>query len=158
GFQRLDTSQPRWTRAVDEQTRSRAAAVLQGLLSDGDGAVRNTAKQALDAIQALPPGTILVSSPCHGNCIVSDLTMPSAVFFEMRTRLALLDIASLDSAQRQRGVWKLIGRTETSAEALATLLQDDDPQIRTAAAIHLDSVVFPAAVPGWIALLGDDDA
>jgi beta-lactamase regulating signal transducer with metallopeptidase domain len=157
GLQGMDSSQPAWTRTVDEETRGRVAGILQGLLSDGDGAVRDAARQALDAVQAVPAGTVLISSPCRGNCVSSDLTMPAAVLFEMQARLALVEIARQDRESRLHGAWKLIGRTESSAEALARLLQDDDPQVRTAAAIHLDSVVFPAAVPGWIALLSDRD-
>jgi beta-lactamase regulating signal transducer with metallopeptidase domain len=157
GPERLDFSQVQWTRPIDEETRRRVAAVLSGLLGDSDGQVRDAAQQALDAIGDLPPGTVVVSSPCHGNCVVAG-TMPSALIFEMKTRLAMLEIQSRDRTQRYRGVTRLMGRTESSAETLVQLLQDDDPQIRVAAAIHLDSVVFPGAVPGWIALLGDSDA
>jgi hypothetical protein len=158
GSGRMDFSQLQWTRSIDEETRRRVAGVLTAALRDGDGEVRDTAQQALGAIANVSAGTALVSSPCRGNCVVGDARMPSAVFFEMQTKLALLELQSGDSALRRRGIGRLMGRTESSAAALAELLQDADPQIRALAAIHLDSVVFPAALPGWIALLGDSDA
>jgi hypothetical protein len=161
---RMDLSQIQWTRPVEEETRRTVVGALTAALRDGDERVRAAAQQALDAIAQVPAGTVLVSSPCRGNCVgeVGDPLVPSAlafsphsIMFEMRTKHALLELQSSDSAVRQRGVGRLMGRTESSA--VAELLQDTDRRVRTLAAMHLDSVVFPPAVPGWIVLLGDSD-
>jgi beta-lactamase regulating signal transducer with metallopeptidase domain len=163
---RMDLSQIQWTRPVEEETRRTVVGALTAALRDGDERVRAAAQEALDAIAQVPAGTVLVSSPCRGNCVgeVGDPLVPSAlafsphsIMFEMRTKHALLELQSSDSAVRQRGVGRLMGRTESSAVALAELLQDTDRRVRTLAAMHLDSVVFPPAVPGWIVLLGDSD-
>jgi HEAT repeat protein len=58
---------------------------------------------------------------------------------------------------RRQAVTKLWRESETGAETLAELLRDPDPQIRRLAAIRLDSVTFPPAVPAWIDLLADQD-
>jgi beta-lactamase regulating signal transducer with metallopeptidase domain len=163
---RMDFSQIEWTRPVEEETRRTVAGALTAALRDRDERVRAAAQQALDAIAQIPGGTVLVSSPCRGNCVgeVGDPLVPSAlafsphsIMFEMRTKQALLELQSSDSAVRQRAVGRLMGWTESSAVALAELLQDTDRRVRTLAAMHLDSVVFPPAVPGWIVLLGDSD-
>jgi len=157
GSDRVDISQAHWSRSVAEETRRRIGDVLSRLVGDSDDQVREAALHGLDAINALPRGTVVVASPCRGNCVVFDARMASAIMFEMETKHALFAL-SLDNTVRRDAVFRLIGRTESSAEALAQLLQDPDPAIRSAAAIKFDSVVFPAAVPGWIALLTDNDA
>lgn len=163
---RMDFSQIQWTRAVEDETRRTVVGALTAALRDGDERVRVATQQALDAIAQLPAGTVLVSSPCRGNCVgeVGDPLIPSAlafyphtIMFEMRTKHALLDLESRDATVRQRGVVRLTGRIESSAAVLAELLQDTDAQVRRLAAMQLDSVVFPPAVPGWIVLLGDSD-
>jgi hypothetical protein len=163
---RLDFSQLQWTRSIEEEARRRAAVALTTALGDADDHVRAAAQEALDAIAQLAPGTLLVSSPCRGNCVgeVGDPLIPSAlafyphtIMFEMRTKHALLELESRDPTVRQRGVGRLTGRTESSAAVLAELLQDSDAQVRRLAAIQLDSVVFPPAVQGWIVMLGDWD-
>lgn len=162
GTSRMDGSLPEWTRSVDEETRRRVAAVLEAALRDGDEKVRETAQKALDAIGDPSRGTVVVSSPCRGNCIfgnphISVALDIRAAIVEIETRLALVEMQRGGSEARKRSLALLVGRTESSAAALATLLQDRDPQIRTLAALHLDSVVYPPAIPGWIALLGDKD-
>jgi beta-lactamase regulating signal transducer with metallopeptidase domain len=157
---RVDFSRVQWTRTVDEQTRRRVADVLGAALADRDEQVRDRARQGLDAIAALADGTVTVSSPCAGNCIFDEAFpfAPAALFFEFETRWALFEIQSQDVVTRKRGIGRLMGRTESSAAALAQFLQDSDPQIRGLAAIRLDSVVYPGAVPGWVNLLADNDA
>ncbi len=160
GSQRLDVSPLQWTRPVEEETRRRVLSVLSRLIGDGDDQVRESAQRGLEAIAALPAGTMVVASPCRGNCVMFNPVpvTPSAIIFEIETEHALLDLHSQDNAVRRDAVFRLLGRTENSAEALAQLLQDPDPTIRSAAAMRLDSVVFPAAAQGWIGLLGDPDA
>jgi hypothetical protein len=150
-----------WTRSVDEDTRRRVADVLAGALRDSDEQVRVQARQAIDAIESLAAeGTIVVSTPCGGNCMFDQLFSmnPTAVMFEIQTKRALLELSSRDTAIRKRGISRSFARTENSAAALAQFLEDSDPQLRSLAAMRLDSVIYPGAVPGWISLLGDDDA
>ncbi len=149
-----------WTREVDEETRRRVASALEAATNrDSDAQVRVVADRALKTIQSMPEGTVLVSSPCRGNCLLGsqDLPAPAAVLFEVQTQMALFQLLSRVETARREAVTRLPPRFGTALEVLADLLRDPDPQVRRLAAVRLDSVTFPPAVPGWVALLVDDD-
>jgi hypothetical protein len=148
-----------WTREVDEETRQRVAGALEAASRDGDEQVRAVAERALQTIREMPQGTVTVSEQCRGNCLVGAAGLPSmtALIFETETRVALRELESRTNAGRQRAVTRLWAHSETGAGTLAELLHDQDPEVRTLAAIRLDSMIFPPAVPGWIGLLSDED-
>jgi HEAT repeat protein len=79
------------------------------------------------------------------------------VIFETETKMALWGLDSRIDTARRHAVTRLSAHSETGAGALAELLRDPDPEVRTLAAIRLDSMIFPPAVPGWIDLLVDKD-
>lgn len=85
--------------------------------------------------------------------------MPAAaqVLFESETKMALLELARRTDTARRHAVPRLWAHSETGAEMLSELLGDPDPEVRALAAIRLDSVIFPPAVPRWIDLLADKD-
>jgi TonB family protein len=66
-------------------------------------------------------------------------------------------LASDDLEVRRAAVGQVWARTERGAVALTKALVDDDRIVRNGAAIRLDSVHAPIAVPNWIVLLGDTD-
>jgi beta-lactamase regulating signal transducer with metallopeptidase domain len=149
-----------WRREVDEETRQRVASALDAATNrDSDEEVRAVANRALQTIRAMPEGTVVVSSPCRGTCLLGngELPAPAAVLFEIQTKMALLELSSRVDTTRREAVTRLPPRYGTAIEVLADLLRDPDPQVRRLAAIRLDSVTFPPAVPGWVALLVDED-
>jgi beta-lactamase regulating signal transducer with metallopeptidase domain len=149
-----------WTRAVDEEIRERVANILEAAAGrDSDADVRDVADRALQTIRAMPGGTVVVSSPCYGTCGFGNSTLPApaAILFEIETKMALRELGSNVDTTRREAVNRLPARYETAIEVFAELLRDPDPQIRSLAAIRLDSVRLPAAVPGWMALLVDSD-
>jgi beta-lactamase regulating signal transducer with metallopeptidase domain len=149
-----------WRREVDEETRQRVASALEAAANrDGDEHVRAVADHALQTIRDLPVGTVVVSSPCRGTCLFGngDLPAPAAVLFDVQTKMALWELSSGVDTVRREAVTRLPPRYGTAIEVLAELLRDPDPEIRTLAAIRLDSVVYPPAVSGWVALLVDED-
>jgi hypothetical protein len=142
-----------WMRTIDEETRLRVAGALDAASRDNDAQVRAVAERALQTIREMPQGAVTVSGRCRGNCVVGTSGLPSmasAIF-------ALMELDSRTEATRRRAVHRLSAHSETGAETLAELLRDPDPEVRTLAAIRLDSVVFPPAVPAWIDLLVDQD-
>jgi TonB family protein len=66
-------------------------------------------------------------------------------------------MASDDVEVRRAAVTRAWARTQRGAAALTKALLDDDRIVRNGAAIRLDSVHSPGAVPSWIVLLGDTD-
>ena len=147
-------------REVEEDTRVRVARALEAVSQDNDESVRAVAERALQTIRALPPGTVVVSRSCRGNCRPGSggfASLACAVLFEAQSKMALWELESGVAGVRRAAVTKLRRESETGADALAELLRDSDPQVRSLAAIELDSVTFPPAVPGWIDLLLDKD-
>ena len=66
-------------------------------------------------------------------------------------------LESSDPEVRRAAVGRVWPRTQPGAAALTKALLDDDRLVRNGAAIRLDSVHAPIAVPNWIILLGDPD-
>jgi beta-lactamase regulating signal transducer with metallopeptidase domain len=142
-----------WMRAVDEETRRRVASALDEATNrDSDEQVRAVAERALQMIREMPEGTVNVSGTCRGNCVVGTAGLPSMASEIM----ALWELESRTDSSRRHAVTRLSAHSEAGAGTLAELLHDRDPEVRTLAAIRLDSVVFPPAVPGWIGLLVDE--
>jgi len=141
-----------WMRQVDEETRQRVVGALDAASHDSDPQVRAVAEQAVQTIREMPHGTVTVSGACRGACVVGPVGLPSIAeaIFETETKMALWEL-------RRHGVTRLSAHSERGADALAELLRDQDPEVRTLAAIRLDSMIFPPAVPGWIDLLVDKD-
>jgi HEAT repeat protein len=77
--------------------------------------------------------------------------------FETETKMAMSELETRTDAARRRAVPRLWAHSDTGAAMLAELLGDPDPEVRALAAIRLDSVIFPPAVPRWIDLLADTD-
>jgi beta-lactamase regulating signal transducer with metallopeptidase domain len=149
-----------WTREVGEETRRRVAGALEATSTrDSDAQVRAEADQILQTIRDMPTGTVILSESCRGNCLVGTKGLPSmaALMFETETKMALLELESRTEIMRRYAVARLSPHSETGADALAELLGDPDHEVRSLAAIRLDSVIFPPAVPRWIALLVDED-
>ena len=147
------------TRVITADTRQRAADALAAALRDGNSEVRGDASAAIEAVQALGDAPISVKAPCRGNCVNWDV-IPDALAKAMqglRDEAAVLQLASDDVEARRAAVGKVWPRTQRGAAALARALLDDDRVVRTSAAIRLDSVHAPVAVPNWIVLLGDPD-
>jgi len=143
-----------WMREVDEETRRRVAGVLDEAASrDSDEQVRIVAERALQTIRHMPQGTVSVSGSCRGNCLVGTGGLPSMA----TDMLALWELESGTNASRRHAVTRLWAHSRTGAGTLAELLHDRDQEVRILAAIRLDSVIFPPAVPGWIDLLVDED-
>jgi hypothetical protein len=164
GVRPLQTTRPggpafEWMREVDEETRQRVAGALDATSRDNDAQVRAAAERALQTIQEMPRGTVTVSGACRGTCVVGTGGLPSMaqVIFETETKMALWGLDSRIDTARRHAVTRLSAHSETGAGALAELLRDPDPEVRTLAAIRLDSMIFPPAVPGWIDLLVDKD-
>ena len=141
-----------WTREVDDETRRRVGGALDAASRDNDAQVRAVAERALQTIREMPQGTVAVSARCRGNCVVETglPSMATAIF-------SMLQLESRRETTRRQAVLRLSPHSETGAETLAGLLRDPDPEVRTLAAIRLDSVIFSPAVPGWIDLLVDED-
>jgi HEAT repeat protein len=75
----------------------------------------------------------------------------------LRDEAAVLQLASDDIEVRRAAVGHVRPRTQRGAAALTKALLDDDRVVRNGAAVRLDSVHAPIAVPNWIVLLGDTD-
>jgi beta-lactamase regulating signal transducer with metallopeptidase domain len=149
-----------WTRAVDEETRRRVANALGAAANrDNDPEVRVVANRALQTIRRMPAGTVTVSGQCRGNCGVGMAGLPqmTAIMFEIETTMGLRELESRTDTRRRHAVTGLSAHSEIGAEVLAELLDDPDPEIRRLAAIRLDSIIFPPAVPRWVGLLVDED-
>ena len=150
----------KWMRDIDEPTRRRVASALDAAGRDSDAQVRSVAERALQTIREMPEGTVTISGQCRGNCLVgasSALPSLAEAIFETETKTALAELETRTAAARRHAVPRLWSHSELGAETLAELLRDPDPQVRALAAIRLDSVIFPRAVPGWIDLLADEN-
>jgi TonB family protein len=147
------------TRVITADTRQRVADALAVALRDGNSEVRGDASAAIEAIQALGEAPLSVQAPCRGNCINWDV-VSDAVAKAMQGLIdeaAVLQLASDHVEARRAAVGRVWPRTQRGAAALARALLDDDRIVRNGAAIRLDSIHAPVAVPNWIVLLGDTD-
>jgi TonB family protein len=75
----------------------------------------------------------------------------------MSDEAAIMRLASDDVGVRRAAVDRVWPRTQRGAAALTHALLDADRIVRNGAAIRLDSVHAPMAVPNWIVLLADTD-
>ena len=148
------------TRVITVDTRQRAADTLTAALRDGSEEIRNVASSAITSIQTLGDAPLRAEAPCGGNC-VTWVDTPLIPAFEERLRSAFEgpvdQLASDDVEVRRASVGRVWARTQRGAAALTRALLDDDRIVRNGAAIRLDSVHAPIAVPNWIVLLGDSD-
>ncbi len=147
------------TRDISAETRQRAAETLAVALRDSEEEIRSVATRTIDSIQANTDGLVRVEAPCGGNCVnwhqVGNAM--EQVLHLFSDEAAIGQLANADAEQRRAAVWRIWPRSEGGAAALAGALLDDDRAVRNAAAIRLDSVHAPVAVPNWIVLLGDTD-
>ncbi len=148
------------TRVITVDTRQRAADTLAAALRDGSEEIRNVASTAIASIQTTGDGPLRVEASCGGNCVNWDDT-PLIPALEERLRSGFEgpvdQLASDDVEVRRAAVGRVWARTQRGAAALTRALLDDDRIVRNGAAIRLDSVHAPMAVPNWIILLGDLD-
>lgn len=150
-------------RSISSETRQRAGDALAAALRDASAEVRAIAEQTIETIRSSGNTSLQVTRPCRGNC-TNFAAGPIEVLDSLVQGLmnpAFKDspdeLASDDVEVRRVAVWKIWPRSERGAAALARALLDDDQAVRTAAAIRLDSVHAPVAVPSWISLLADTD-
>ena len=152
-----DNSTLEWSRYVEQPTREQIAGALNAALNDQNEEVRVTVGDALERIRKQPDGRIRVTSPCRGNCNVSEDTLWSSLWNLWATR----GLYSPNAEIRKRTLVNdgiFFRETRSGVQALTQMLQDEDRGVRTWAAIRLDSVRSPDTVTGWIALLDDADA
>jgi TonB family protein len=147
------------TRVITADTRQRAADALAVALRDGSGEVRSVASSAIASIQAIGDAPQRVEAPCGGNCVNFDQVLEplQQAFMRLHDERAIVEMASDDLEVRRAAVARAWARTQRGAAALTKALLDDDRIVRNSAAIRLDSVQAPIAVPNWIVLLGDTD-
>jgi TonB family protein len=147
------------TRAITAETRQRVVDALAAALRDSSDDVRSVAASAVAAIQAAGTGPVRVDAPCGGNCVNFDQVLDKLqqALLSLREESAILEMASDDVEVRRAAVGHVWSRTQRGAAALTKALRDDDRIVRNGAAIRLDSVHAPIAVPNWIVLLGDTD-
>jgi TonB family protein len=147
------------TRVITADTRQRVADALAVALRDGSDDVRSVASAAIASIQAAGSGPVHVEAPCGGNCVNFDQVLEPLQRAMMRIadEASIMRLASDDLEVRRAAVGQVWARTERGAVALTKALVDDDRIVRNGAAIRLDSVHAPIAVPNWIVLLGDTD-
>jgi TonB family protein len=147
------------TRIVTAETRQRVSDALTAALRDGDGEIRSVAVTAMEAIRAIGDAPLQVETPCRGNCVNWDTVADALAkaMQGMRDEMAVLRLASDDVQVRRAAVGQVWPRTQRGAAALTRALLDDDRVVRNGAAVRLDSIYAPIAVPNWIILLGDAD-
>jgi TonB family protein len=147
------------TRLITADTRQRVKDELTAALRDGDRKVRSVASAAVEAIMTSGSAPLRVETPCGGNCVNWDNVADALekAMQGLRDELAVLQLASDDVEVRRAAVGRVWPRTQRGAAALTRALLDDDRIVRNGAAIRLDSVHAPIAVPNWIVLLGDSD-
>jgi TonB family protein len=147
------------TRVITADTRQRAADALAAALYDGSDDVRNVGSSALAAIQAVGNGPVRVEEACGGNCVNFDQVLEplQRAIMRLADEASIRRLASDDLEARRAAVGRVWARTERGAVALTKALLDDDRVVRNGAAIRLDSVNAPIALPNWIILLGDTD-
>ena len=147
------------TRVITVDTRQRAADALAAALRDDDEATRSVASSAIAAIQASGDAPLRIETPCRGNCVNWDKIADALAkaMHGLRDEVAVMRLASDDVETRRAAVGQVWPRTQRGAAALTKALLDDDRIVRNGAAVRLDSVHAPVAVPNWIVLLGDTD-
>jgi len=147
------------TRVITVEIRQRVKDALAAPLRDGNSEVRGDASAAIEAIQAVGDAPLSVQAPCRGNCVNFDQVLEplQQAIMRLRDESAIVEMASDDIEVRRAAVSRAWARTQRGAAALARALLDDDRVVRNGAAIRLDSVHAPVAVPNWIVLLGDTD-
>jgi TonB family protein len=147
------------TRVITVEIRQRVKDALAAALRDGNSEVRGDASAAIEAIQAVGDAPLSVQAPCRGNCVNFDQVLEplQQAIMRLRDESAIVEMASDDVEVRRAAVSRAWARTQRGAAALARALLDDDRVVRNGAAIRLDSVHAPVAVPNWIVLLGDTD-
>jgi TonB family protein len=148
------------SRVITVDTRQRVSDALAAALRDGNEDVRSVATAAIEAIRASGDAALRVEAPCGGNC-VNWVGIPLIPALEERLRSGFEgpvdQLASDDVEVRRAAVGRVWSRTQRGAAALTRALLDDDRIVRNGAAIRLDSVHAPIAIPNWIVLLGDTD-
>jgi beta-lactamase regulating signal transducer with metallopeptidase domain len=150
-----DYAIPQWSRYVEEATRDRVGAVLTVALDDENEQVRQEAGHVLDVLREQPPGPVVVTSPCRGNCIIDDTPWTYwSNMWEARD-FSNPDVEIRRDALRTSDILRV---STSGAAALAQALMDSDQHVRTWAAIKLDSVRSVEAMPAWISVLTDRDA
>jgi TonB family protein len=147
------------TRLITVETRQRVKDALSAALRDSSDEVRSVATTAIHAIQASGGVPLQIEESCRANCVNWDQTLEplQKAMLNMGDEAAIMRLASDDVEVRRAAVGRVHARTQRGAAALATALLDDDRIVRNGAAIRLDSVHAPLAVPNWIVLLGDID-
>jgi len=150
-----DRSIPSWSHYVEQESRDRVAEALAAGMNDENEAVRAESEQGLAVVRSLPAGRVLVTSPCVGNCVVpNDVAYPWWYVFHVAETFLSAESDPRRQAIKNGGLARV---SESGAALLADALTDDDRELRTRAAIILDSVRAPVAVPGWTTLLVDDN-
>ncbi len=147
------------TRVITTDTRQRVKDALAAALRDASDEVRSVASTAIESIQASGDAALRVETPCGGNCVNWDQTLDALQqsILRLRDESAIIQLASDDVEVRRAAVGRVWPRTQRGAAALTAALLDNDRIVRNGAAIRLDSVQAPIAVPNWIVLLGDTD-
>ena len=147
------------TRLITADTRQRVKDELTAALRDGDRKVRSVASAAVEAIMTSGGAPLRVETPCGGNCVDWEQTLDALQqsILRLSDESVVMQLASDDVEVRRAAVGRVWPRTQRGAAALTRALLDDDRIVRNGAAIRLDSVHAPIAVPNWIILLGDTD-
>jgi TonB family protein len=140
------------SRVITAETRQRVADALAVALRDADSSVRDVATRAVASIQASGEASVRIEAICGGNCV----NWPD-VAAQTPAGDAIDLLAHDDVEIRREAAAKVWARSERGAAALARALVDTDQIVRNLAAVRLDSVHAPVAVPNWIALLADAD-
>jgi hypothetical protein len=141
------------TRVISAETQDRAVKALALALGDISEEVRAEADRALRRIRGNAGSPLVVRLDCDGNCIGHQ---PAPSGFDSASAEAAL-LHSDNVVERRAAVMNVWRDSTSGADALARALFDSDRLVRTLAAMRLDSVFTDAAIPGWIALLEDDD-
>jgi TonB family protein len=146
-------------RVITVDTRQRVRDALATAVRDANDAVRSVAGTAIEAIGASGDAPLHVETPCGGNCVNWDQVADALAkaMQGLRDEQAVMRLSSDDVEARRAAVGQVWPRTQRGAAALTRALLDDDRIVRNGAAIRLDSVHAPIAVPNWIVLLGDTD-
>ena len=147
------------TRLITGDTQQRVKDALTAALRDGNDEVRSIAATAIESLQASGDAPLQVEAPCRGNCVNWEQTLDALQqsILRLSDESVVMQLASDDVEVRRAAVGRVWARTQRGAAALTRALLDDDRIVRNGAAIRLDSVYAPIAVPNWIALLGDAD-
>ena len=141
------------SRMITADTRQRVADALAVALRDADASIREVATRAVASIQASGDAAVRVQTICGGNCV----GWPAIA--APRAAENAVDLLAHDDVEiRREAAATVWARSERGAAALARALVDNDRIVRNLAAVRLDSVHAPVAVPNWIALLADSDA